>query len=158
MDEFIGYDSGEHNNNTFVQSGGEILLFYIEDVLYGVEIQYITEIIGIQQITIVPLVPSYIKGVINIRGKVVPVMSARRKFNMPEIEFDEKTCIIVIEMGEMSVGIIVDNVRAVQTVQPSQICATPKNSNNPVDQYISNIIESDGEIKLLLDIHKLVME
>ncbi|MDR1674589.1 MAG: chemotaxis protein CheW [Oscillospiraceae bacterium] len=145
--------------DTFAEDGGEILLFFVNEVLYGIDIRFITEIIGIQPITIVPLVPSYIKGVINIRGKVVPVISARRKFGLPEIDYDEKTCIIVVEVNETPVGIIVDMVRAVQSVMPGDICSSPgAGTVNPSDQYVSTIIESDGEIKLLLDIHKLVLE
>ena len=90
--------------------GGQILLYYIDDVLYGIEIQYVIEIIGIQQITVVPGVPGFVKGVINIRGKVVPVISMRNKINQPDIPYDDKTCIIVVELEGETVGLIVDRV------------------------------------------------
>lgn len=136
----------------------EILLFYIDNELYGIEIQYITEIIGIQPITFIPKVPDCIKGVINIRGKVVPVISVRRKFYKEEIPYDERTCIIVVEMGEISVGLIVDRVREVLTVSESDVVSTPAYKNVNVNQYIKNIVESFGETKLILNIHKLIME
>ncbi len=142
----------------FNTDGGEMLMFTINRVLYGVEIQYITEIIGMQPITIVPKVPSFIKGVINIRGKVVPVMSVRKRFDITEVPYDDRTCIIVIELGEIVVGLIVDRVREVITVKPNEICPTPDNSHARSDQFIRSIIESNDEIKLLLDVRKLVME
>lgn len=144
--------------NDFAVDGGEILLFSIEKNVYGIEIQYITEIISIQSITIVPRVPDYIKGVINIRGKVIPVMSVRKRFGKEEIPYDERTCIIVIEWDGVSVGLIVDRVREVCIVSPDQISATPDYKNVNTNRYIRYIINSDNEIKLLLDCGKLVTE
>ena len=89
--------------NDFNTTGGQILLYYIDHELFGIEIQYITEIIGMQPITVVPNVPSFIKGVINIRGQVVPVISIRHKINRPEIPYDDKTCIIVVELEDLTV-------------------------------------------------------
>ena len=88
--------------NDFNTTGGQILLYYIDHELFGIEIQYITEIIGMQPITVVPNVPSFIKGVINIRGQVVPVISIRHKINRPEIPYDDKTCIIVVELEDLT--------------------------------------------------------
>lgn len=144
--------------NEFNTNGGEILLYYIGDMLYGIEIQYITEIIGIQPITVVPEVPEFIKGVINIRGQVVPVISIRHKINQPEIPYDDKTCIIVVELNDLTVGLIVDRVREITNVLPSDTCLAPDFKSVNENQYIKNIIDSNGEIKQLLDIHKLVME
>ncbi|MGN0607397.1 MAG: chemotaxis protein CheW [Oscillospiraceae bacterium] len=148
----------QNTRREFNTNGGEILLYYINDVLYGIEIQYITEIIGIQPITIVPKVPEFIKGVINIRGKVVPVISIRNKINQPEIPYDEKTCIIVVEVDELTVGLIVDRVREITTVLPTDTCSAPDYKNVNENQYIQSIIDSGGEIKQLLDIHRLLME
>lgn len=142
----------------FNTNGGEILLYYIDNVLYGIEIQYITEIIGIQPITVVPKVPEFIKGVINIRGKVVPVISIRNKINQPEIPYNDKTCIIVVELNDLTVGLIVDRVREITTVSPSDTCLAPDYRNVNENQYIQCIIDSNNEIKQLLDVHKLVLE
>lgn len=144
--------------NEFNTNGGQILLYYIGDVLYGIEIQYITEIIGIQPITVVPGVPEFIKGVINIRGKVVPVISIRHKINQPEIPYDDKTCIIVVELDELTVGLIVDRVREITTVLPTDTCSAPDFKDVNQNQYIQSIIDSNGEIKQLLDIHKIILE
>lgn len=146
----------EAQNNDFSTTGGELLLFLIDGCTYGIEIQYITEIIGIQQITVIPKVPDYIKGVINLRGKVVPIMSVRKRFGKEEIPYDERTCIIVIEWDGTSVGLIVDRVREVVTVTPDQISATPNSKNVNANRYIRNIIESGDEIRLLLDCCKII--
>ncbi len=138
--------------------GGEILQFDIDDAIYGIEIQYITEIIQIPQITIVPKVPDYIKGVVNLRGKVVPVMSVRRRFGKEEIPFDDRTCIVVISWDNLAVGLIVDGVREVAQVKPEEISSTPNYKNVNTNKYIRYIIESGDEIKLLLNCETLIME
>ena len=148
----------QSSKNDFNTIGGQILLFYIDDILYGIEIQYVTEIIGMQPITVVPGVPEFIKGVINIRGKVVPVISIRHKINQPEIPYDEKTCIIVVELDELTVGLIVDRVREITTVLPTDTCSAPDFKSVNQNQYIQSIIDSNGEIKQLLDIHKMILE
>lgn len=148
----------QSSRNDFNLNGGQILLFYIDDVLYGIEIQYVTEIIGMQPITVVPGVPEFIKGVINIRGKVVPVISIRHKINQPEIPYNERTCIIVVELDELTVGLIVDRVREITTVLPTDTCSAPDFKSVNQNQYIQSIIDSNGEIKQLLDIHKMILE
>ncbi len=144
--------------NEFNMNGGQILLYYIDNVLYGIDTEYITEIISILPITVVPRVPSFIKGVINIRGKVVPVISIRNKINQPEIPYDDKTCIIIVEINDLTVGLIVDCVREISTVLPTDTCTAPDYKTLNADQYIKSIIDSGGEIKQLLDIHKLILE
>ncbi|MBP1545831.1 MAG: purine-binding chemotaxis protein CheW [Oscillospiraceae bacterium] len=149
----------KEENKDFVSAGGEVLLFTIDNVVYGIEIKYINEIIGIEQITVVPRVPDYIKGIINLRGKTVPIISVRRRFGQEEIPYDERTCIIVLEFenGEQA-GIIVDRVREVTQAKPGEICSTPVNKNVNTNHYIKNIIENSEGIKLLLNCEKLVME
>lgn len=140
------------------EDGGEILQFEIDNAVYGIEIQYITEIIQIQQITIVPKVPDYIKGMMNLRGKVIPVMSVRRRFGKEEIPYDDRTCIIVVDWDGLAVGLIVDRVRDVARVLPEEISSTPDYKNVNMNHFIKYIIESNNEIKLLLDCETLVME
>lgn len=141
-----------------MKEGTEVLVFYIEDVLYAIDIKYVVEIIGMQPITQVPKIPEYIKGVINIRGKVVPVMSVRKKFQLEEIEYTERTCIIVVELNDISVGLIVDGVSEVLTVDSGEICHMMDYRKSNKNNYISNVIENKGDNKLLLDIEKLVLE
>lgn len=151
--------SNYNEEENFMKTGGEVLLFSIDNTIYGIEIKYVNEIIGIDQITVVPKVPDYIKGIINIRGKVVPIISVRRRFFKEEIPYDERTCIIVLEFdGGNQVGVIVDRVREVTFAKPGEISNTPVNKNVNASHYIKNIIESDDGIKLLLNCEKLVME
>lgn len=136
-----------------------MLLFTVDDVVYGIEISYISEIIGIEQITVVPKVPGHIKGVINIRGKIVPIISVRKRFGKEEIPYDERTCIIVLGLPDGSqAGIIVDRVREVTLAKPREICETPIYKNVNSNHYIKYIIEHPDGIKLLLDCEKLISE
>ena len=145
-------------SNNFFNEGGEVLLFSIDNKIYGIEIQYVTEIIGVQQITVVPRVPTYIKGVINIRGKVIPVMSVRNRFGIEERDFDERTCIIVVNFNGVAVGIIVDRVKEVFNARPKQISNTPDFKNVNKNRFIRYIINANDEVKLLLDIKTLITE
>ena len=145
-------------SNNFFNEGGEVLLFSIDNKIYGIEIQYVTEIIGVQQITVVPRVPTYIKGVINIRGKVIPVMSVRNRFGIEERAFDERTCIIVVNINGVAVGIIVDRVKEVFNARPKQISNTPDFKNVNKNRFIRYIINANDEVKLLLDIKTLITE
>ncbi len=143
----------------FSTEGGEALFFSIDDIVYGIEIKYISTIISIEQITVVPKVPDYIKGITNLRGKILPVISVRRRFGKPEIPYDDRTCIIVLEFDDGNlVGIIVDRMREVMTVKAEEICLPPDFKNVNTNKYIKNIIESGGEIKQLLDCEKLVSD
>jgi purine-binding chemotaxis protein CheW len=144
-----------------MSDGVEILWFNIGEVIYGIEIEYINEIIGIDKTTVIPNIPDYIKGVINIRGKVVPVISIRKRFGVEEVEYDDRTCIIVLEFdgGMQQVGVIVDRVQEVVVVDHDLITQTPTYQNVNANRYIKNIIEnSSGEAKLLLDCEKLIWE
>lgn len=147
-----------NESNNFFNEGGEVLLFSIDNKIYGIEIQYVTEIIGVQQITVVPRVPTYIKGVINIRGKVIPVMSVRNRFGIEERAFDERTCIIVVNINGVAVGIIVDRVKEVFNARPKQISNTPDFKNVNKNRFIRYIINANDEVKLLLDIKTLITE
>lgn len=145
--------------NTFTRTGGEVLTFTVDDTVYGIEIKYINEIIVIEQITVVPKVPDYIKGVINIRGKIVPIISVRKRFGKEDIPYDDRTCIIVLETDEGNqVGIIVDRVREVTRAAPSEVCETPVSKNVNAAHYIKNIIENADGIKLLLNCERLISE
>jgi purine-binding chemotaxis protein CheW len=144
-------------------SGVEVLWFNVGEVVYGIEIKYINEIIGIEKATVIPKIPEYIKGVINIRGKVVPVISIRNRFGIEEIPYDDRTCIIVLEFdnGQQQVGVIVDRVQEVIVVPPELITKTPNYQQVNNNRYIKNIIENmadDGQVKLLLDCEKLIWE
>ena len=135
----------------------EVLSFSIGDVIYAINIKYVKEIIAVEQITVVPKIPSYIKGVINIRGKVVPVISVRKRFGIEEIPYDDRTCIIVLEFedGEQ-VGIIVDRVQEVITAKKSSISKPPDSKNVNANKYIKSIINLEDGKRLLISCDKLI--
>jgi purine-binding chemotaxis protein CheW len=110
---------------------GRFLTFSLEEEVFGIEIKYVTEIVGIQSITKVPEVPAYIKGIINLRGKIIPVIDVRLKFGKQPMVYDDRTCIVVIDITEVSVGLIVDNVDEVLTIDDSNIAAPPANKTGP---------------------------
>jgi len=136
---------------------GKYLIFYLGKEQYGIEIRYITEIIGIQPITEIPNMPDYIKGVTNLRGKIIPVMDARLLFKMASREYDPRTCIIVLDINDDSIGLIVDKVSEVVSIADEDI-ATPPDMNRSGNKYIKGIGKSGGDVKLLLDCLKMIDE
>ena len=136
---------------------GRFLTFPLGDESYGIEIRYVTEIIGIQPITQVPELPEYIKGIINLRGKIIPVMDARIRFRKPFMEYNDRTCVIVIDVNEVSIGLIVDSVSEVISIPDEDIVPTPslQQLNN---RYIKGIGKIGNEVKLLLDCDKILNE
>ncbi len=137
---------------------GKAMTFNIGDQVYGIEIQYVKEIIEVQRITKVPHVPPYIKGIINVRSKVVPIVDIRIRFGKPEIPYTNRTCIIILELGDVSVGIIVDSVADVEDVHMTEISATPDNNSVNTNDFIQYMIRSDDTTKLILDVAKLLDE
>ncbi len=140
----------------FASNGGGILTFTIEDQTYGIEIGYVTDIIEIQPITVVPKVPEYIKGVINLRGKVIPVMNIRSRFGKPVIPYDERTCIIVVEWEDDSVGMIIDRVCEVLNINPNEITPPPDYRSVNSNRFIKHIANRADGVKLVLDCEKLI--
>ncbi len=138
---------------------GKVMTFNIGDQIYGIEIQYVTEIIGMQHITKVPHVPNYIKGIINVRSKVVPIVDIRTRFGKPEIAYNNRTCIITLNFNETSVGIIVDSVADVEDIHTGDISATPENKNVNTNDFIQYMIRGENDTtKLILDVAKLLDE
>lgn len=136
---------------------GKYLIFSIGNELFGMEIRFITEIIGIQPITVVPEMPSYIKGITNLRGKIIPVMDARLRFKKEEKEYDDRTCIIVIDINDTSVGLIVDSVAEVLTLHESKISSPPEIGKGG-HSYIKGIGKTEEGVMLLLDCHRLLSD
>ena len=137
---------------------GRFLTFALGEEVFGVEIKYVTEIIGLQPITILPEVPEYIKGIINLRGKIIPVIDMRLKFKKNAVEYNDRTCIIVIETKELSIGLIVDNVAEVLSIDDDHIVPPPDQRTGIKNRYIKNIGKVGNDVKLLLDCEKLFNE
>lgn len=138
---------------------GKVMTFNIGEQVYGIEIQNVTEIIGIQRITKVPHVPNYIKGIINVRSKVVPIIDIRTRFGKPEIPYTSRTCIITLNFNDILVGIIVDSVADVEDIHTGDISATPQNKNVNENDFIQYMIRGENDTtKLILDVAKLLDE
>jgi len=134
------------------------LIFEIGSDAYGVEITFVNEITGIQQITEVPEQPSYVLGIINLRGKIIPVMDVRTRFKKEFREFDDRTCIIVVEIDDILVGLIIDRVVEVADIHYSQISLPPKINSDFKNRFISGIGRTESGVKILLDCSKLLGE
>jgi len=135
---------------------GQFLTFVVEDEVYGVEISSIKEIISICEITKVPLTASHIKGIINLRGEIIPVIDIRARFMKPSIEYDDLTCIVVVEYDQYSLGLIVDRVNEVMHIDDENILLPPNAKLSHHNQYIRNIGKSGDNVILLLDLDKLL--
>ncbi len=134
---------------------GRYLTFVIGQEAFGIGIQVVKEIIGIQPINTLPEVPDYIRGIINLRGRIIPVIDMRLKLNKEAVEYTDRTCIIVIDTHQLSAGLIVDYVEEVLSIAEENISPPPKLEAGVGNRYINGIGRVDGKVKLLLDCKKL---
>lgn len=134
------------------------LTFRLGDEDYAVEIRFVTEIVGMQRITEVPDMPRYVKGVVNLRGQVIPVIDMRLRFNMSDRPYDERTCIIVINIRNRQVGLVVDTVNEVRTIEEGNVSPTPRAAGGSSVEYISGLGKVGDEVKILLDTSRLLFE
>lgn len=135
---------------------GKYLTFILEGQSYGLEIRHVTEIIGLQTITDIPDVPVFIKGIINLRGKVIPIMDVRSRFSMPARDYDERTCIIVIQVRDSAVGLLVDTVSEVIDIADDAIEPPPSVGGSSGSGFIRGVGKSEDSVKLLLDAERLL--
>jgi purine-binding chemotaxis protein CheW len=135
---------------------GRYLTFTIDDDVFGISIRFVTEIIGVQSVTRVPETPDFIKGIINLRGKIIPIVDVRLKFGKPEVAYTERTCIIVTEANAMVVGLVVDNVDDVLTIPDEDLAAAPDEGFGFDVMYIEGVGNVDGDVVLLLDLEKFL--
>jgi len=148
--------SGDKKLSTENHILGKVMTFYIGEQIYGIEIQNVVEIIEMTHITKVPHVPPYIKGMINVRSKVVPIIDIRTRFDKEEIPYTSRTCIIILTLDDVTVGIIVDRVADVEDIHSGDISATPENNSVNVNAFIQYMIRSGDIVKLILDVEKLL--
>ena len=141
---------------------GKYLTFSLAGEEYGIGILKVKEIIGMMPITTVPRTPIFVKGVINLRGKVIPVVDLRLKFGMEESAYNERTCIIVVETKgkgvSVLIGIVVDAVSEVLNIKGNDIEDTPTFGTRVETDYILGMAKMNGGIKILLDIDKVLSE
>ena len=132
------------------------MVFVINNQKYALSSKYITEIIEILPITKVPFLPEYMKGIINLRSTIIPVMDARMRFGMEPIEYSERTCIIIIGNEANKIGLIVDAVNEVLTIPPKQIMESTKEKNDLKESFVNGISQINNDIQLILDCDSLV--
>lgn len=132
----------------------QYLTFVVGTECYGIEICKVTEIIAIQRVTPVPRMPKAIRGVINLRGQVVPVLDVRTRFGMPSRPYDDRTCIIVVDIDAEPVGLFVDKVAEVIDIPTEKIEPRPRLSDRADAPYIQGLGNVEGGVKVLLDVDK----
>lgn len=142
---------------------GKYLTFALADEEYGIGILKVREIIGLMEITAVPQTPSYVKGVINLRGRVIPVLELRIKFGMPSQEYTDRTCIIVVEVssaeGTIQVGMLVDSVSEVLNITAEEIESPPTFGSGQEDtSAILAMAKIKDDVKILLDVNSVVAD
>lgn len=139
---------------------GKYLTFQLVQEEFGIRVLKVREIMGLQDITAVPQTPPHVKGVINLRGKVIPVIDLRLKFGLPAGEYSQRTCIIVAqvqgESGPILMGVIVDGVSEVLNLTGGEIEDTPNFGDHAAGRYLLGMAKVKGKVKILLDIDKIL--
>jgi purine-binding chemotaxis protein CheW len=142
------------------QRAGKYLTFQLGNEEFAIQVLRVREIMGVQEITAVPQTPGYVKGVINLRGKVIPVIDLRLKFGLPEMEYTQRTCIIVVQIqaaaGKLPIGVLVDAVSEVLTLQGNEIEDTPDFGDGVATPYLLGMAKIKGKVKILLDIDRVL--
>lgn len=141
---------------------GKFLTFTLADEEYGIGILKVKEIIGMMEVTDVPRTPVFVKGVINLRGSVIPVIDLRLKFGLDEVQATERTCIIVVEISSgdsvIQTGIVVDSVSEVLNIRAEDIENAPSFGAAVDTEYILGMAKMDGQVKILLEIDKVLSQ
>ena len=146
--------------NAMSDREGKYLTFSLANEEYGIGILKIKEIIGMMPITTVPQTPEFVKGVINLRGRVIPVLDLRSRFGMDPVDYTERTCIIVVEIaggaGNVMIGVVVDSVSEVLSIKAEVIEETPSFGTKLSTDYILGMAKIGNSVKILLDIDKVL--
>ena len=143
-------------DEAFNRSKNKFLTFRLGNENYGIEAKYVTEILGIQKITEIPDMYLFIKGVINLRGRIIPVIDLRLRFNMQERPYDERTCIMIVRLDYSYVGIIVDEVNEVIEI-PEYSIESPSNIRTvDIQKYMKGIGKIGEYVQILIDVDKLL--
>ena len=137
---------------------GKYVTFKSGNEYFGLKIQYVNEIIGYQEITAIPESEEYIKGLINLRGKIIPVIDVRLRFKQDPFEYTDRTCIIVINVNQLVVGLIVEKIAEVVEIQEENILPAPSigNADKSQNKYVYGIGKVGDQVKLLLDPDRLL--
>jgi len=132
------------------------LTFQLGDEEYGIEIRHVTEVVGIQKITTLPDMPDFVKGVINLRGQVIPVMDVRIRFHQVPREYDDRTCVVVVNIHDTPIGLAVDSVNDVVDISEEHIAPPPKIQREGEGRFLRGLGKVGEYIKILLDVERLL--
>ena len=155
MNEELRQESGGAKTREHI-TGGKFLSFQLFGEEYAVEVLKVREIIGIIDITPVPQTPQFVKGVINLRGKVIPVIDLRLRFGLPETSYTEETCIIVVEVRGVLMGVVIDTVLEVLDIKSDDIDPAPSFGVKVRTDYIYGMCKTGKKAKILLEIDKVL--
>lgn len=136
----------------------QFLTFGIEKETYAIDLLNVMEIIRLIQITPIPETFNFIKGIINLRGKIIPVMDVRMRFNLPEKAYEDRTCIIVVSIKGLEMGLIVDHVSEVLEIPENQIDSMPSVSKTTSQRFVRGIGKTEGGVKIILDLDKMLFD
>jgi purine-binding chemotaxis protein CheW len=146
----------EQNTAKSDARAGKYLVFHLGGEEFGIQVQKVREIMGVQDITQVPQTPPEVKGVINLRGKVIPVVDLRLKFAMPAREYSHRTCIIVVHVNGALMGVVVDGVAEVLQIVGADVEDTPSFGKEVDVSYVMGLAKIKGKVKILLDIDQVM--
>ena len=133
------------------------LMFNLGNEEYGIDIARITAIEELQQITAIPDMPNFVKGVINLRGKVIPAVDLRLRFGLEEREYDDRTCIVIVSVDDSTLGLIVDIVSEVHEIDNNNIEPPPSFKNTSgKERYIAGLAKKGDDVKIILDVQKII--
>lgn len=135
---------------------GKYLTFWADNQLFGIPIADVVQIVGVQTITKIPEFPNCAKGIINLRGSIIPVIDVRLRLHKPEIPYDERTCIIVTNIQESLIGLIVDSVNEVANIEDENISQPPKITKDNTNAYLTGIAKLQDKVVLLLNTEKIL--
>ena len=148
-----GHAMEENVRNTLQD---QYLTFRLADEEYGLEICFVKEVVGLMPVTMMPGMPGYIKGVVNLRGSLIPIMDARIRFNLTEVEYGDRTCVIVIDVNGEPLGLAVDEVKDVLEIPNEKVTLSMTKSHTGKDGLLKGFGKIDDYIKIIIDAQKLM--
>ena len=156
VDDFLSEEEEDEDTQK-----DKYLTFRLGDEDFGIEIRHVTEIVSIQKITAVPDLPAFVKGAINLRGQVIPVIDLRLRFGMPPREYSERTCIVITRLGDITVGMVVDMVSEVLVIPASDMSPPPSMSRGGAggaSRFVQGLGRVEDSVKIILNAGKMLRD
>ncbi|MCM1266902.1 MAG: chemotaxis protein CheW [Bacteroidales bacterium] len=162
-EELVKKEEADENDELLEETDsqkGMFMIFQAGKEFFGISISYVNEIIAMQSIAPIPDVEDYIKGLINLRGKIVPVIDIRTRFKMEPVAYTDRTCIIVIDVKETTIGLIVEKLAEVDTIAEDSIAPPPSlgRKEHEHSKYVYGLARTGDSVKLLIDPEKLIRQ